>query len=258
MKESCKVRLVLDEERFSDLEKCIWSVSNHDVSFDHFHLCAALTTDHIEKFGFPSDLTLSPQEMVQLYDPTMFEFWKSCLRAQELCPENKVNSFYFANKVVIRKMDARKCEESLKAELTSWVKNGHINKARMVLESVHPPSVLGPGCSENMAIMFLLLVAKLREMEKLPACFFLHAFFSSLSKFDLGAVERRAERVEKFLQRKQERRRPPRADRETRDVANELHKVAKIHGEIQGSFGHTVYTITEGEAREEVWSPINY
>lgn len=25
-------------------------------------------------------------------------------------------------------MDARKCEESLKAELTSWVKNGHINK----------------------------------------------------------------------------------------------------------------------------------
>lgn len=35
----------------------------------------------IEKFGFPSDLTLSPREMVQLYD-TMFEFWKSCLRAQ--------------------------------------------------------------------------------------------------------------------------------------------------------------------------------
>ncbi|KAI4541942.1 hypothetical protein MG293_007321 [Ovis ammon polii] len=49
-------------------------------------------------------------------------FQRSCVQ------RNKVNSFYFANKVVIRKMDARKCEESLKAELTSWVKNGHINK----------------------------------------------------------------------------------------------------------------------------------
>lgn len=49
-------------------------------------------------------------------------FSRSCVQ------RNKVNSFYFENKVVIRKMDARKCEESLKAELTSWVKNGHINK----------------------------------------------------------------------------------------------------------------------------------
>ncbi|KAI4588733.1 hypothetical protein MJG53_003141 [Ovis ammon polii x Ovis aries] len=143
-------------------------------------------------------------------------FQRSCVQ------RNKVNSFYFANKVVIRKMDARKCEESLKAELTSWVKNGHINKdfqlsvkssgseidqreRTLVLdfspappsmcalssdgcrqrEPFHGPGENGPGecsssfsprsfgCSENMAIMFLLLVAKLREMEKLPACFFL-------------------------------------------------------------------------------------
>lgn len=44
---SCSSLPVLDEERFNDLEKYIWSVSNHDISFDHFHLCAALTTDHV-------------------------------------------------------------------------------------------------------------------------------------------------------------------------------------------------------------------
>ncbi|KAM9675541.1 LOW QUALITY PROTEIN: putative ATP-dependent RNA helicase DDX60 [Dama dama] len=88
---------------------------------------ASLTTppapfsSQIEKFGFPSDLTLSPREMVQLYD-TMFEFWKSCLSAQELCPEEFI---HFKNN---RKMDARKNEESLKAELASWVKNGHTNE----------------------------------------------------------------------------------------------------------------------------------
>ncbi|XFF80209.1 hypothetical protein AB1E18_006428 [Capra hircus] len=49
-------------------------------------------------------------------------FQRSCVQ------RNKINSFYFENKIVIRKMDARKCEESLKAELTSLVKNGHTNK----------------------------------------------------------------------------------------------------------------------------------
>ena len=44
---------------------------------------------------------------------------------KELCPEEFI---HFENKIVIRKMDARKYKESLKAELTSWVKNGHANK----------------------------------------------------------------------------------------------------------------------------------
>ncbi|KAB1262733.1 putative ATP-dependent RNA helicase DDX60 [Camelus dromedarius] len=75
----------------------------------------------IEKYGFPSDLSLSPREMIQLYD-TMSQFWEGWPRAQELCPEEFI---HFKNKIVITKMDTRKYEESLKAELTGWVKSGH-------------------------------------------------------------------------------------------------------------------------------------
>ncbi|XP_028350083.1 probable ATP-dependent RNA helicase DDX60 isoform X2 [Physeter macrocephalus] len=211
MKQSYKVRLVLYAERYNDLEKHICSVNNHDISFDHFHPCAALTTDHIEKFGFPSDLTLSPREMIQLYD-AMFEFWESWPRAQELCPEEFV---HFKNKIVIQKMDARKYEESLKAELTGWVKSGHVKEARMVLRNLRPPSAVS---SENMAVMFPRLVEKLRQMEKLPALFFL---------FKLGAVERSAESVKTFLEIKQQNRRPPKADKEAYDLENKLRKVRK-------------------------------
>lgn len=41
---------------------------------------------------------------------------------KELCPEEFI---HFKNKIVIKKLDARKYEESLKAELTSWIKNGN-------------------------------------------------------------------------------------------------------------------------------------
>lgn len=44
---------------------------------------------------------------------------------QELCPENFI---HFKNKIVIKKMDARKYEESLKAELTNWIKNGNVEE----------------------------------------------------------------------------------------------------------------------------------
>nr|XP_033713399.1 probable ATP-dependent RNA helicase DDX60 isoform X4 [Tursiops truncatus] len=210
-KQSYKVRLVLYAERYNDLEKHICSVNNHDISFDHFHPCAALTVDHIEKFGFPSDLTFSPREMIQLYD-TMFEFWEGWPRAQELCPEEFV---HFKNKIVIRKVDARKYEESLKAELTGWVKSGHVQEARMVLRNLRPPSVVS---SENMALMFPRLVEKLRQMEKLPALFFL---------FNLGAVERSAGSVKRFLEIKQQSRRSLKADKEAYDMESKLRKVRK-------------------------------
>lgn len=44
---------------------------------------------------------------------------------KELCPENFI---HFKNKIVIKKMDARKYEESLKAELTNWIKNGNVEE----------------------------------------------------------------------------------------------------------------------------------
>lgn len=38
---------VLYGERYNDLEKHICSVNNGVISFNHFHPCAALTTDHV-------------------------------------------------------------------------------------------------------------------------------------------------------------------------------------------------------------------
>ncbi|XP_059230191.1 probable ATP-dependent RNA helicase DDX60 isoform X2 [Mustela nigripes] len=211
IKESYKVRLVLYGERYNDLEKYICSIKHHDICFDHFHPCAALTTDHIEKYGFPSDLTLSPRETIQLYD-SMFQFWESWPRAQEFDPEKFI---HFKNKIVIKKLDARKYEESLKAELTSWIKNGHAEEAKMVLRNLSPDSVFS---SENMITMFPLLVEKLRKMEKLPALFFL---------FNLSDVEKTAKRVRSSLEKKQESQRPPKADKEAHDMTNKLRKIKK-------------------------------
>lgn len=41
---------------------------------------------------------------------------------QNLCPENFT---HLKNKIVIKKLDARKYEESLKEEFTNWIKNGN-------------------------------------------------------------------------------------------------------------------------------------
>uniref|UniRef100_A0A8C0WMK8 ATP-dependent RNA helicase DDX60 n=1 Tax=Castor canadensis TaxID=51338 RepID=A0A8C0WMK8_CASCN len=166
VKQSYKVRLVLYGERYNDLEKYICSINNNDIYFNHYHPCAALTTDHIERYGFPSDLSLSPRESIQLYD-TMFQVWKTWPQAQELCPENFI---HFKDKVVIKKLDARKYEESLKVELTNWIKNGNEEKAKMVLRYLRPH--LG-SYSGNMMDKFPLLVEKLRKIEKLPALFFI-------------------------------------------------------------------------------------
>lgn len=53
------------------------------------------------------------------------------------------------------------------------------------------------------------------------------AFFSFASRFKLGAVEKCAKSVSTFLKEKQERERPPNADKEAYDMANKLRKVKK-------------------------------
>lgn len=210
-RQSYKVRLVLYGERYNDLEKYLCSVRQGDVCFDHFHPCAALTTDHIEKYGFPSDLAFSPRESIQLYD-TMCQVWKSWPQAQNLCPENFTQ---FKNKIVIKKLDARKYEESLKEEFTNWVKNGNEKEARLVLKKLSPDY---HDYSGQMLDFFPCLVEKLRKMEKLPALFFL---------FSLDTVEECAESVCEFLEEKQEEKRPPKADKEAYIMANKLRKVKK-------------------------------
>lgn len=210
-RQSYRVRLVLYGERYNDLEKHLCSVRQGDICFDHFHPCATLTTDHIEKYGFPSDLALSPRESIQLYD-TMCQVWKSWPQAQNLCPEN-FNQF--KNKIVIKKLDARKYEESLKEEFTNWVKNGNEEEARMVLKKLSPDYHDHSG---RMLDFFPCLVEKLRKMQKLPALFFL---------FRLDDVEACAEDACEFLEEKQEKKRPPKADKEAHTMANKLRKVKK-------------------------------
>ncbi|KAM5264315.1 putative ATP-dependent RNA helicase DDX60 [Ctenodactylus gundi] len=211
VKQSYKVRLVLYGERYNDLEKYLCSVENDDVCFKHFHPCASLTISHIETYGFPSDLALSPRESIQLYD-TMLEVWDSWPQAEELCPENFI---HFKDKVVIKKSDARKYEESLKAELTHWIKNGHKKKAKMVLSTLSPNLGRSP---ENLLDKFPALVEKLRKMEKLPALFFI---------FNIHDVENYALSVQTFLEEKQKGKRPPKADKEAFDMAGKLQKVKK-------------------------------
>ncbi|XP_042556908.1 probable ATP-dependent RNA helicase DDX60 [Dipodomys spectabilis] len=211
VQQSHKVRLVLYGERYNDLEKYICSVKNDDICFDHYHPCAALTTDHIERYGFPSDLALSPRESLQLYD-TMSLIWKEWPQAQNLCPENFI---HFKNKVVIKKSDARKYEESLKSELTSWVKDGNIKQAKKVLKHLNPHSEFRSG---NLLEKFPLLVEKLSEMNQLPAIFFI---------FSLKNVEMCAESVGKSLEKKQEEKRSPKADKEAHVMVSKLQKFKK-------------------------------
>ncbi|XP_076409397.1 putative ATP-dependent RNA helicase DDX60 [Peromyscus maniculatus bairdii] len=210
-RQSYKVRLVLYGERYNDLEKYLCSVRQDEVCFDHFHPCASLTTDHIEKYGFPSDLAFSSRESIQLYD-TMLQVWKSWPQAQNLCPENFA---HFKNKIVIKKLDARKYEESLKEEFTNWIKNGNEEQARMVLQKLSPNF---HDYSGRMLDFFPNLVEKLREMEKLPALFFL---------FSLESVEGCAKAAWKFLKNKEVEERPPNADKEALAMINKLQKVQK-------------------------------
>ncbi|EDL82748.1 rCG41175, partial [Rattus norvegicus] len=167
--------------------------------------------DEIEKYGFPSDLALSPRESIQLYD-TMCQVWKSWPQAQNLCPENFTQ---FKNKIVIKMLDARKYEESLKEEFTNWVKNGNEKEARLVLKNLSPDY---HDYSGQMLDFFPCLVEKLRKMEKLPAVFFL---------FSLDTVEECAESVCEFLEEKQEEKRPPKADKVAYTMTNKLRKVKK-------------------------------
>uniref|UniRef100_A0A6I8N6V5 DExD/H-box helicase 60 n=1 Tax=Ornithorhynchus anatinus TaxID=9258 RepID=A0A6I8N6V5_ORNAN len=165
-KRSYKVRLVLYGERYNHLEKYVCSFKGDDIVTDHYHPCAALTTDHIKVHGFPSDLTLSPQESLQLYD-MMVSVWEKWPHAQQLDPEEFQ---HFKDKVAISRADAQKYEASLKKELKKWIEHGHTEKVREVLNNLKPNCV---PCSQEMAVNFPLLVEKLRKMDKLPALFFI-------------------------------------------------------------------------------------
>ncbi|XP_027491317.1 probable ATP-dependent RNA helicase DDX60 isoform X2 [Corapipo altera] len=212
-KKSYRVRLVLYEERYNDLEKYVCSLKGSDFTIEHCHPCAALTVNHIENYGIPSDLSLSPRESIQLYD-TMAKVWQDWPRAQELDPEEFVS---FKNKVVIKKADARKYEQELKKELSEWIVLGQRQKVNELLEHLKPKSV---DCSEQQKWKhFANFVDKLHEMDKLPAIFFI---------FNIHLVERAAMTVFSKLLEKQKSIQGPDPEREKEHLREKLRKVTKM------------------------------
>ncbi|NXK29990.1 DDX60 helicase, partial [Piprites chloris] len=212
-KKSYRVRLVLYEERYNDLEKYVCSLKGSDFTIDHYHPCAALTVSHIENYGIPSDLSLSPRESIQLYD-MMAKVWQEWPRAQELDPEEFVS---FKNKVVIKKTDARKYEQELKKELSKWIVVGQKQKVNELLEHLKPKSV---DCSEQEKWKhFANFVDKLHEMDKLPAIFFI---------FNIHSVEDAAMNVFFKLLKKQKSVQGPDPESEKEHVREKLRKVTKM------------------------------
>ncbi|KAM6072540.1 putative ATP-dependent RNA helicase DDX60 isoform 3-T3 [Theristicus caerulescens] len=212
-KKSYRVRLVLYEERYNDLEKYVCSLKDGDFIIEHCHPCAALTVNHIENYGIPSDLSLSPRESIQLYD-TMVKVWQKWQRAQELDPEEFVS---FKNKVVIKKADVRKYEQELKKELSRWIVLGQTQKVNELLEHLKPKPV---DCSEQEKWKhFASFVDKLHEMDKLPAIFFI---------FNVNSVECAAKNVFFNLLKKQKSERDPNTERQKERLRDELRKVKKM------------------------------
>nr|XP_042698062.1 probable ATP-dependent RNA helicase DDX60 isoform X6 [Chrysemys picta bellii] len=209
---SYKVKLVLYGERYNDLEKYVCSLEDNDFKIHHFHPCAALTVDHIDKYGFPSDLAFSPRESILLYD-SMVQVWENWPRADELDPEKFT---HFKNKIVITKADARKYEEELKEELKNWIVHDNRMKANRVLKLLKPQP---PYCSEkDMKDNFPCFVEKLRQMDKLPALFFL---------FDIKKVEKWAENIKNCLEKKQKSKQIPKTEKQIHLLTNRLKKKEK-------------------------------
>nr|XP_058158354.1 probable ATP-dependent RNA helicase DDX60 [Dasypus novemcinctus] len=162
---SYRVRLVWYKERYNDLEKYVCSLKDKNFVIEHYHPCAALTVNHIQKYGFPVDLGFSPRESILLYD-AMVHIWPEWSRRQELDPE-EFNCF--KNKVVIRRTDAKKYEEELKREMICWIQLDP-DKVNELLKYLKPQTF--DSAESEKRIMFPYFVEKLKGMERLPAIFF--------------------------------------------------------------------------------------
>ncbi|XP_044537615.1 probable ATP-dependent RNA helicase DDX60 [Gracilinanus agilis] len=172
-KPSYRVRLVMYKERYNDLEKYVCSLKDDDFLISHYHPCAALTVNHIEKYGIPLDLAFSPRESIQLYD-AMVQVWPEWPRVQDFEPEE---FSYFKEKVVIMKTDAKKYEEELKKEIINWI---HLDRDKVdqLLNYLKPETF--DNAEGKKRANFAGLVEKLKEMDKLAAIFFFYNKKSSM------------------------------------------------------------------------------
>uniref|UniRef100_A0A8C0B3S0 DExD/H-box helicase 60 n=1 Tax=Buteo japonicus TaxID=224669 RepID=A0A8C0B3S0_9AVES len=196
---------VLYEERYNDLEKYVCSLKGSDFVIEHCHPCAALTVNHIENYGIPSDLSLSPRESIQLYD-TMVKVWQQWPRAQELDPEEFVS---FKNKVVIKKADVRKYEQELKKELSKWIVLGQRQKVTVVT---------GLTLKTVYSFNIIIIIFHLTDVY----------FILFTLRFNVDSVERAAKNVFLNLLKKQKSEQYPITEREKERLSDELRKVKKM------------------------------
>ncbi|XP_048450035.1 probable ATP-dependent RNA helicase DDX60 [Rhincodon typus] len=211
-RQSFKVRLVTYEERYNDLEKFLCDFENNKYKLIPYHPCAALTVKHIQDYGIPSDLALTPSECLRLYDAMVFVFPK-WPRAQEFEPEEYKS---FKNKVIIRKSDVREYEADLKKEFAGWLEAGWKDKAEGVLLLLNPEAERTFQDSEKRN--FPLLVETLQKMDLLPALFF---------AFDIDLVERFAGELLVHLLEKAKSKRKPNDMKEKQKLENKLRKLSK-------------------------------
>ncbi|XP_075050281.1 putative ATP-dependent RNA helicase DDX60 [Mixophyes fleayi] len=210
-KKSYKVRLVLYDKRYNDLETYICSVQNSNINFEHFHPCAAFTIPHMKQYGIPQDLSLSPRECVQLYD-SMVTAWPTWPNVKTLDPEENV---HLKDKIIIRKNDAIKYGEALKTEFLEWVRKGHDEKVSTVLEIL---KTYEPSDEEDCYKYFPLIVEKLGKLNKLPALFFL---------FDINTVENLAIKLADHLMKKWESRQTDSDEKEIQKLQVKADKLEK-------------------------------
>uniref|UniRef100_UPI00398E78A8 probable ATP-dependent RNA helicase DDX60 n=1 Tax=Pristiophorus japonicus TaxID=55135 RepID=UPI00398E78A8 len=217
---SYKVRLVIYGERYNDLEKYVCSSKGSGIDFVPYHPCAALTVNHIETHGFPSDLSLSPPESLRLYD-LMAETWSSWPRTQELDPEEYK---CFKDKIVIKKNDVRKYEAELKEELVKWITSGQRDQAIEVLDKLKPRSVV--NSTATMVKQFPMLVEALQKENQLPALFF---------SFSVSVVERLAKETFNHVTNKEQMKRGSDDAKKRIEFENKLRKLSKRAGKKQPS-----------------------
>ncbi|XP_051822653.1 probable ATP-dependent RNA helicase DDX60 [Antechinus flavipes] len=208
---SYRVRLVLYKERYNDLEKYVCSLKDDDFVISHYHPCAALTVNHIEKYGMPLDLGFSPRESIQLYD-AMVQIWPGWPRVQDFEPEE---FSYFKDKVVITKTDAKKYEEQLKEEIINWI---HLDKDKVnqLLNYLKPQTF--DSAERQKKYKFANFVEKLKEIDKLPAIFF---------SFNIHEVENLAFHVFKNMKFKQNTYQSLDADKEIKKLRRALWKTRR-------------------------------
>ncbi|XP_036089514.1 probable ATP-dependent RNA helicase DDX60 isoform X2 [Rousettus aegyptiacus] len=207
-KPSYRVRLVWYKERYNDLEKYVCSLKDNDFIIEHYHSCAALTVNHIKKYGIPLDLGFSPRESILLYD-AMVHIWPEWTRMQELEPEE---FSCFKNKIVIMRADAKKYEEELKKEIIRWIQLDP-SKVNQLLEYLKPQNFDSPETKRQK--MFPCFVEKLKEMDKLPAIFF---------SYNIHSVEISASRVLMNLIDKQNTHNDPNSEKKKNYLIKKLKK----------------------------------